>query len=189
MTEFPKLSSEVRQTLIGYFQQKMKDIVEMDSAENKIWYSKRDTAYCGMWQMCDMIIDQLIFQDNEEDKMTVNQGFNIISTTSTAYTGIATMNINPKASICVSASLLTNILDAIKQTGNYEIMLSIYSNANLTAGVLGFHLPLNHHNIKDDAVPIVVCAGRYTSGYSDSLINQKRFCDVIEKELGMKKRR
>lgn len=188
MTEFPKLSSEVRQTLIGYFQQKMKDIVEMDSAENKIWYSKRDTAYCGMWQMCDMIIDQLIFQDNE-NKMTVNQGFNIISATSTAYTGIATMNINPKASICVSVSLLTDILNAIKQTGNYEIMLSIYSNANLTAGVLGFHLPLNHHNIKDDAVPIVVCAGRYTSGYSDSLINQKRFCDVIEKELGMKKRR
>lgn len=187
MTEFPKLSSEVRQILIGYFQQLMKDIVELDSADNKIWFSKRDTAYCGMWQMCDTIIDQLKFQDNK-DKMTVNQGFNIISATSTAYTGIATMNINPKASICVSASLLTNILDAIKQTGNYEIMLSIYSNANLTAGVLGFHLPLNY-NIKDDAVPIVLCAGRYTNGYSDSLINQKRFCDVIEKELGMKKRR
>ena len=187
MNEFPKLSSEVRQTLIGYLQQQMKDIVEMDSAENKIWYSKRDTAYCGMWQMCDMIIDQLIFQDNE-DKMTVNQGFDIISATSTAYTGIATMNINPKTSICVSASLLTDILDAIKQTGNYTIMLSIYPNTNLTAGVIGFHLPLNH-NIKDDAVPIVVCAGRYLNGYSDSLINQKRFCDVIEKELGMKKRR
>lgn len=187
MTEFPKLSSEVRQTLIGYLQQQMKDIVEMDSAENKIWYSKRDSAYCGMWQMCDMIIDQLIFQDNE-DKMTVNQGFDIISATSTAYTGIATMNINPKASICVSASLLTDILDAIKQTGNYTIMLSIYPNTNLTAGVIGFHLPLNH-NIKDDAVPIVVCAGRYMNGYSDSLINQKRFCDIIEKELGMRKRR
>ncbi len=188
MNEFPKLSSEVRQILIRYFQQEMKDIVELDSAENKIWYSKRDTANCGMWQMCDMIIDQLKFQDNEEKKMTVNQGFNIISATSTAYTGIATMNINPKASICVSASLLTNILDAINQTGNYEIMLSIYSNTNLTAGVLGFHLPLNH-NIKDDAVPIVVCSGRYTSGYSDSLINQKRFCDIIVKELGMIKRR
>ena len=187
MTEFPKLSSEVRQTLIGYFQQQMKDIVELDSAENKIWYSKRDTVYCGMWQMCDMIIDQLIFQDNE-DKMTVNQGFNIISATSTAYTGIATMNINPKASICVSVSLLTDILNAINQTGYYNIMLSTYSNTNLTAGVLGFHLPSNH-NIKDEAVPIVVCAGRYTNGYSESLINQKRFCDVIEKELGMRKRR
>ena len=187
MNEFPKLSSEVRQTLIGYLQQQMKDIVEMDSAENKIWYSKRDTAYCGMWQMCDMIIDQLIFQDNE-DKMTVNQGFDIISATSTAYTGIATMNINPKASICVSVSLLTDILNAINQTGYYNIMLSTYSNTNLTAGVLGFHLPSNH-NIKDEAVPIVVCAGRYTNGYSESLINQKRFCDVIEKELGMRKRR
>lgn len=187
MNEFPKLSSEVRQTLIEYFKREMKDIVEMDSAENKIWYSKRDTAYCGMWQMCDMIIDQLIFQDNE-DKMTVNQGFNIISATSTAYTGIATMNINPKASICVSVSLLTDILNAIEQTGNTTIILSIYSNTNLPAGILGFHLPLNH-NIKDEAVPIVVCAGRYTNGYSDSLINQKRFCDIIEKELGMKKRR
>lgn len=187
MTEFPKLSSEVRQTLIGYFQQQMKDIVELDSAENKIWYSKRNTVYCGMWQMCDMIIDQLKFQDNA-DKMTVNQGFNIISATSTAYTGIATMNINPKTSICVSVSLLTDILNAINQTGYYNIMLSTYSNTNLTAGVLGFHLPSNH-NIKDEAVPIVVCAGRYTNGYSESLINQKRFCDVIEKELGMRKRR
>lgn len=187
MNEFPKLSSEVRQILIRYFQQEMKDIVELDSAENKIWYSKRNTVYCGMWQMCDMIIDQLKFQDNA-DKMTVNQGFNIISATSTAYTGIATMNINPKTSICVSVSLLTDILNAINQTGYYNIMLSTYSNTNLTAGVLGFHLPSNH-NIKDEAVPIVVCAGRYTNGYSESLINQKRFCDVIEKELGMRKRR
>jgi hypothetical protein len=187
MNEFPKLSSEVRQILIRYFQQEMKDIVELDSAENKIWYSKRDTANCGMWQMCDMIIDQLKFQDNA-DKMTVNQGFNIISATSTAYTGIATMNINPKTSICVSVSLLTDILNAINQTGNYDIMLSIYTNTNLTAGVLGFHLPLNY-NIKDDAVPIVICAGRYNAGYSDSLINQKRFCDIIGKELGMRKRR
>ena len=187
MNEFPKLSSEVRQILIRYFQQEMKDIVELDSAENKIWYSKRDTANCGMWQMCDMIIDQLKFQDNA-DKMTVNQGFNIISATSTAYTGIATMNINPKASICVSVSLLTDILNAINQTGNYDIMLSIYTNTNLTAGVLGFHLPSNH-NIKDDAVPIIVCAGRCNAGYSDSLINQKRFCDVIKRELGMRKRR
>lgn len=49
MTEFPKLSSEVRQTLIGYFQQQMKDIVELDSAENKIWYPN-ETQYivaCG----------------------------------------------------------------------------------------------------------------------------------------------
>ena len=188
MNEFPKLSSEVRQILIRYFQQEMKDIVELDSAENKIWYSKRNTVYCGMWQMCDMIIDQLKFQDNEEKKMTVDQGFNIISATSTAYTGIATMNINPKTSICVSVSLLTDILNAINQTGYYDIMLSTYTNTNLTAGVLGFHLPLNY-NIKDDAVPIVICAGRCNAGYSDSLINQKRFCDIIGKELGMRKRR
>lgn len=63
MTNFPKISSDTdRQKLIQYFQEMMKDIVELDSIENEHWYSKRNTANCGMWQMLGDFIDQLKYQ-------------------------------------------------------------------------------------------------------------------------------
>lgn len=107
--------------------------------------------------------------------------FNLKSTTIMGNQGIAIMKYDPEACIVVSVAEMKDIIAAIEATRETSVVLSTYRGNS--GGILGIHVPLEG-DVKG-TVPIFVVTGRVVMSHN-SVESQKRFCDIVEKERGMR---